>query len=88
LEKPKAKKMPSEHRITGMKPGEVQHIKNDHGEYLLVHLVHYKGDYGYEFVDLNKTVAGIIEYSENHNTMMQDAVDEKTRDYRNDNQES
>jgi len=30
------KKMPSEHRITGLQPGDTKQIENDHGTFILV----------------------------------------------------
>lgn len=81
------KKMPSEHRISGMNEGDIQVISNDFGDYVLVKLAYKKGDYGYNFIDKEKIHDALNDHMDTHNDAMQDAINDKTRDYINDNME-
>jgi len=85
LQNQKAKKMPSEHRITGMNEGDMKFIQNDHGEFALIRLAKLPGDYGYDFISEEKTLDDFKIFIESHNESMQDAINDKTQDYINDN---
>ena len=41
------KRMPSEHRISGLEPGEIQTISNDFGDFVLIRIPYVKTEYGY-----------------------------------------
>jgi len=84
LEKPKEKRMPSEHRISGLEPGEIQTISNDFGEFILIRLPFKEADYGYKFIDDKKVIDAVENHCQEHNDIMIDAVNEKTNDYMED----
>lgn len=79
------KRMPSEHRISGLKQGDIQSISNDFGEFALLRLPMVDSQYGYQVIDTEKAIESISNHCEMHNTMMSDAIDEKSQDYMNDN---
>ncbi len=80
----KTKRMPSEHRISGLEPGEIQTISNDFGEFILLRLPFKDGEYGYKFIDNNKVIDAVTNHCDNHNDMMNDAINEKTNEYMED----
>ena len=82
----KTKRMPSEHRISGIEEGGIQVIDNDFGSFVLVRLAKVPGDYGYDFIHEEKTLEEFNQYIATHNDAMQDAINDKTQDYINDNQ--
>ncbi len=79
------KRMPSEHRIAGLKEGDIQPISNDFGEFALLRLPMVDSEYGYQVINTNKAIESISDHCEMHNTMMNDAITEKSQDYMNDN---
>ncbi len=80
-----SKRMPSEHRISDMKEGDIQVIDNDFGNYVLVRVAYNEGEYGYNFIDNEQTMKQLVQHIASHNDSMQDAINEKTQDYINDN---
>lgn len=78
------RKMPSEHRIEGLKEGDIQPISNDHGDFVLLRLPLKDADYGYQFIDTTRSVIALQTHCESHNDMMRDAVADKTNEYMED----
>lgn len=81
----KKKRMPSEHRISGLKQGDIQTISNDFGEFILLRLPLDDGEYGYQKINTSKVIDAVQQHCDTHNDMMNDAIAEKTQDYINDN---
>ena len=79
------KRMPSEHRISGLKQGDIQPISNHFGEFILLRLPMVDSEYGYKVIDTKKSIDSVLDYCDTHNDMMRDAIEEKTQDYINDN---
>ena len=52
--------MPSEHRISGLEPGEIQTISNDFGDFVLIRIPYVKTEYGYELIDNKKVIDALI----------------------------
>jgi len=77
--------MPSEHRISDMNEGDIQVISNDFGDYALIRFAYNPGEYGYDYIDTDQTLKLLNEHMENFNDSMQEAINEKTNDYINDN---
>ena len=78
------KRMPSEHRISGLEPGEIQTISNDFGDFVLIRIPYVKTEYGYKLIDNKKVIDALINHCDTHNDMMNDAVNQKTNDYMED----
>ena len=78
-----SKKMPQEHRISGLLPGEVEWINNNHGRYLLIH-VPFAADeerYDFEFPDYELVMAAVDKAIMTEMDAVNDAVDERNSKY-------
>ena len=80
-----SQKEASKHTISDMNEGDIQYISNDHGDYVLVRIAYQGGQYGYDYIDTEQTTKALHQHMENHNDMMQDAINDKSQDYINDN---
>ncbi len=80
----KTKRMPSEHRISGLEEGDIQTITNDFGDFVLLRLPFNGGEYGYNLIDTTRAVVALQTHCESHNEMMRDAIADKTNDYMED----
>jgi hypothetical protein len=78
-------KQTSKHTISDMNEGDIQLVTNDFGDYVLVRVAYNPGEYGYKYIDTEQTTKALNQHMENHNDMMQDAINDKTQDYINDN---
>ena len=59
MENQKTKKMPSEHRIEGMDPGQTKLIQNDHGTYILVRVPMEKKHSYHEMPNQKETIRAV-----------------------------
>ena len=74
------RQMPSEHRISGVKPGEYQWIRNNHGTFLLVNVPFTENEeqYNYEYPDVDLVMEVVNEALMSEVDATNDAVQEKT----------
>jgi hypothetical protein len=78
-------KMPSEHRIGSMEPGETKHIVNDFGTFVLIKVPFEKDEIlDVELADYAKTVDALCNYIENINQGLIDGAHERNQDHAND----
>ncbi len=79
------KKMPSEHRVGSMEPGETKHIVNDFGTFVLLKVPFLKDEsLNVELADYAKSIDAINNYLENINQGLIDGANERNQDHAND----
>ena len=79
------KKMPSEHRIGSMEPGETKHIVNDFGTFVLIKVPFEKDEIlDVELADYAKTVDALCNYIEGINQGLIDGAHKRNQDHAND----
>jgi hypothetical protein len=79
------KKMPSEHRIGAMEPGETKHIVNDFGTFVLIKIPFEKDELlDVELADYAKSMDALSTYIESINQGLIDGAHERNQDHAND----
>jgi hypothetical protein len=80
-----SKKMPSEHRIGSMEPGETKHIVNDFGTFVLIKVPFVQDEsLDVELADYAKSIDALSNYIESINQGLIDGAHERNQDHAND----
>jgi len=79
------KKMPSEHRITGLEPGDTKLIENDHGTFILVRVpFEHNEELLVDLINCDAVEEAISNQVKDVNQVLIDGAQDKANDHAND----